>query len=604
MNNQRNLLLAILLCGLLLVGWDTGLRYFYPDYGKPAAAQQTTDAAEPKSPDDGPAIPKANSRNREGGLVDAAAIAKENAELKAELVSAERIVIEAPEIAGTINPVGARIDDITLKTHRQAEDKASGNVRIFSPAGTEAQHYAQFGWAGEGVKLPTVNSVWKADGKVLSPKTPVTLTWDNGEGAVFTTKFAIDEHYMITAQQSVANASAAPFVAHVRNGIVRTSNTSSADSYNVHSGPISAAGEGVNFDPNYDDLIEDPAKGKPEGETYWLGFTDIFWLSALIPDNGAKVNAEFRSLGNHNFAARLDYSDTTIAPGKMIARSTRLFVGAKEKAVLDQYEAGGVAKFGNAIDWGWFGWLAKPIWWLLTHLANWAGNFGVAIIAMTLLIRLALFPIAQKQFASMAAMRAIQPKMKAIQDRYKDDKQKQQQEIMELYKTEKVNPLAGCLPMLIQIPIFFALYKTLMLAIEMRHQPFMLWIRDLSAPDPLHVFNMFGLLPFDVPSLLAIGPLAILLGISMWATFRLNPPVGDPIQQQMFAFMPWVLMFVMAPFAAGLLVYWITNNVLTLAQQTYLYSRHPQLRAQAEKDVADRKQLAERDEARRKKSKT
>jgi len=276
---------------------------------------------------------------------------------------------------------------------------------------------------------------------------------------------------------------------------------------------------------------------------------------------------------------------------------TKLFAGAKEADVLDRYEEAGIEKFGLSIDWGWFRWFEKPIFALLLWLFNFFGNFGVAIIGLTVIMRALLFPIAQKQFASMAQMRAVQPKMKAIQERYKDDKQKQQQEVMALYKKEGVNPLSGCLPIFLQIPIFFALYKVLMLAIEMRHQPFVLWIKDLSATDPLHILNLFGLLPFDPPSFLGIGILAVLLGFTMWLQFKLNPAQMDPMQQQMFMIMPWVMMFIMAPFAAGLLLYWITSNVLTIGQQWFLYSKHPQLREQADKDAADKKRAEERDDA-------
>jgi YidC/Oxa1 family membrane protein insertase len=254
--------------------------------------------------------------------------------------------------------------------------------------------------------------------------------------------------------------------------------------------------------------------------------------------------------------------------------------------VLDQYEAAGVAKFGLAIDWGWFRFIAWPMWQLLIFLFGVVGNFGLAIICLTIVVRAIMFPIAQKQFASMAAMRAVQPKMKALQERHKDDKQQLQQAMAKLYKDEKINPLAGCLPIFLQIPIFFALYKVLLLAIEMRHEPFYLWIKDLSAPDPATILNLFGLLPFDPPGLLAIGIMAVILGFTMWLQFKLNPAAIDPIQQQIFMIMPWVLMFVMAPFDAGLLLYWITSNILTLGQQKYLYSRHPQLKAQAEQEAA------------------
>jgi YidC/Oxa1 family membrane protein insertase len=286
-------------------------------------------------------------------------------------------------------------------------------------------------------------------------------------------------------------------------------------------------------------------------------------------------------LGRELFRTDLLYGATTVPAGGSLTQETRLYAGAKDSQILDVYEEGGISNFGLAISWGWFGIVERPILWLLRTLNGVVGNFGLAIILLTVIIRGLMFPIAQKGFASMAAMKAVQPKMKEIQERFADDKQRQQQEIMKLYKDEKVNPLSGCLPMLIQIPVFFALYKVLVLAIEMRHEPFILWIKDLSAPDPAHFLNLFGLLPFMIPdgSFLAIGPLALLLGVTMWLTFKLNPAAMDPVQQQMFAIMPWMMMFVMAHFAAGLLLYWVTSNILTVAQQSYLYSKHPQLKA-------------------------
>jgi len=316
-------------------------------------------------------------------------------------------------------------------------------------------------------------------------------------------------------------------------------------------------------------------------------------MSVLVP--GSKATGTFRSLGNDVFRADVVYDPTIVAPGRQVSTTTRIFAGAKENTVLEGYEKQGIANFSLAIDWGYFRWFEKPIFWLLTKLFSLVGNFGLAIILLTLVVRGIMFPIAQRQFASMAAMRSVQPKMKAIQERYKDDKQKQQQEIMALYKKEGVNPLAGCLPIFLQIPVFFALYKVLILTIEMRHQPFVLWIRDLSAPDPLHILNLFGLLPFTPPAFLAIGILAVLLGVTMYLQFKLNPAPMDPVQQQVFSLMPWMMMFIMAPFAAGLLIYWITSNLLTIAQQKYLYSKHPGLKAQNEKDASDAKRAAARE---------
>ena len=354
-------------------------------------------------------------------------------------------------------------------------------------------------------------------------------------------------------------------------------------------------------DPNYYEDLAEAGSDYPAGEASWLGFTDNYWVSALIPGEGVTDKAGWRSLGDNLFNAGVTYETQTLPAGGTLTQTTQLFAGAKESVVLDQYEATGITLFGKAISWGWFEWFEKPLLWLLRTLNGLIGNFGVAIIGLTLIIRALLFPIAQKGFASMASMKAVQPKMKEIQERHKDDKQLQQQKIMQLYKDEKVNPLSGCLPMLIQIPIFFALYKVLILAIEMRHEPF-LYIRDLSAPDPATLLNLFGLLPFEVTGFLGIGVLAVLLGVTMWLTFKLNPSAMDPMQQQIFNLMPWFLMFVMAPFAAGLLIYWVTSNILTLAQQKYLYSQHPQLKAAAEKEKAEMAQKAEREKAEKSKA--
>lgn len=584
MQNQRNLLLAVLLSGLLILGWDAGMSWLYPQ----------TESAAVEGKVDTPAEVAAARHVRDGGLTDPIEIAQETADLATSLAAPGRVAIDAPEISGSINPVGARIDDVALKSHRESLEEDSGPVRLFSPQGTPAQHFAQFGWVGEGIEAPDAETAWQVQGGPLSPDSPVTMRWDNGQGQLFTIRLTVDDNYMITAEQTVANTGQGAVIVRPFALLNRTSRTASPSTWTLHSGPIGYFGNGVQFGPDYDDLDDDGVVA-PEGRAGWIGFTDIYWLTALTPQPGSDPAAEFRPLGGEHYRASLVYQPVSIAPGRQVTRTTQLFVGAKDNEVLNAYEAAGIPGFDNAIDWGWFGVIEKPILWLLKQLYDLAGNFGVAIILLTVVVRLLMFPIAQKQFASMAAMKAVQPKMKAIQERYKDDRQKQQQEIMALYKKEGVNPLAGCLPLLLQIPIFFGLYKVLMLSIEMRHKPFALWIEDLSAPDPAHVLNLFGLLPFDVPSLIAIGPLAILLGITMWLTFKLNPSAMDPMQQQIFNIMPWVLMFIMAPFAAGLLLYWITNNVLTLAQQSYLYSRNPELKAQAEKEKAEREQAAARE---------
>ncbi len=583
MNNQRNLILAIILTGLLLFGWDTGIRYFYPhaNQPKPAATQAAAPATGVKA-------------TREGGLVNAADVALEAQDLKTALASPARVPIRAAGLSGSINLAGAVLDDLTVNRHTASVEKNSGPARIFSPAGTPAQQFAQFGWVGgkdAGIVLPTAATQWSVPaGAQLTPETPVTLSWTNPTGQTFQIVFSIDKDYMITAAETVVNRGPAPVSVQPFALLNRTDKTAALDSWNIHSGPFGAFDGKVSFGPNYGDVTAS-APVTNSGQTNWLGFTDIYWMSTLIPDSSPTTSA-FRAMGNNVFRADLIYQPQIVQPGRQLTHTTRLFAGAKESNVLDRYDAAGVTNFGLAIDWGWFRWFEKPIFWLLKTLFELTSNFGVAIILLTLIVRGIMFPIAQRQFKSMAQMRAIQPKMKVLQDRYKDDKQKQQEEVMKLYKQEGVNPLAGCLPIFLQIPVFFALYKVLMVSIEMRHQPFILWIKDLSVPDPLHILNLFGLLPFTPPSFLGIGILAVLLGITMYLQFKLNPAAADPMQQQIFAIMPWMMMFIMAPFAAGLLIYWITSNLLTIAQQKYLYSRHPQLKAQAEKDAVVAKSAA------------
>lgn len=589
MENQRNIILAVLLTALVLFGWDSAVRYFYPHSDTPAERAKVEAREE-----SGETI----HRTRDGGLVGASDIALEKKDLAQALKEGGRIPVEAPGLSGSINLKGGVIDDLTINRHRETLDKDSGPVRIFSPAGTPAQHYARFGWVGSGIIAPAIDAdiEWTAPtGARLTPETPVTLTWSNETGQTFSITYAIDKDYLITVQQTVANRGEAPVIVQPFGIINRTSRTASVDTWNVHSGPIGNFGGSVSFGPDYDDVVKEGTV-EMAGRAAWTGFTDVYWMSALAPVD-SRAEGTFRSLGRNLFRTDLLYDQASVPAGKQSSRTTKLFAGAKEHNLLDRYEDAGIEKFGLSIDWGWFRWFEKPIFALLLALFRFAGNFGVAIILLTVIIRGVLFPIAQRQFSSMAQMRAVQPKMKALQERYKDDKQKQQQEIMALYKKEGVNPLAGCLPIFLQIPIFFALYKTLILAIEMRHQPFVLWIKDLSAPDPLHILNLFGLLPFEPPSFLAIGVLAVLLGFTMWLQFKLNPAAMDPMQQQIFMIMPWFMMFIMAPFAAGLLLYWITSNILTIGQQWYLYRKHPQLRAQAEKEAEDKKRAAERDKA-------
>jgi YidC/Oxa1 family membrane protein insertase len=593
-DNTRNIILAVVLSIALLFGWQFAMSRLYPEPKHPAvtAAQQT--APVPAAQPSGTAPPPKVRATREGGLQNPADIALEQKDLATELRQPTRVAIDAPEVLGSINLVGARIDDIRLKSHRETIDKDSGPVRLFSPEGTPAQQFAQFGWVGQGVKVPDAHTLWQASGGPLAPNKPVTLTWDNGAGQLFTIRFTIDARYMITAEQTVANMAGAPAIVQPYSFINRTSRTASQNSWYVHSGPIGAVGGAVDFSNDYDDVAK-AGKVSPAGQPDWIGFTDIYWFAALIPQARASTDADYLAQDPEHYRADLIYGPATVGAGQAVTRTTRLFAGAKESDVLNSYQDAGVTKFGLAIDWGWFRWFEVPIFWLLKHLYGLVGNFGVAIILLTFVIRGLMFPVANKQFASMAQMRAVQPKMKALQERYKDNKEQLSQEMAKLYREEKVNPLTGCLPIFLQIPVFFALYKTLLLSVEMRHKPFVLWIRDLSAPDPSHLLNLFGLLHFTPPSILSLGVLGLIYGITMWLTFRLNPAQMDPTQQQIMGLMPWVMMFVMSNFAAGLLLYWTTSNLISVAQQQYLYSRHPQLKAQAEKDKTDKARAAARD---------
>lgn len=572
MDNHRNLILAIVLSFLLLLGWTSAMDYLYP---QPEQALVGDRADTPSEQVAQAADGAATRHSRTGGLVDPAMRAQEVADLKTALASPDRLPIDAPRVAGSINLRGGVIDDIVLKGYNETTSKDSEPVRIFSPSGTPAQQFAQFGWVGSNLTVPGPQTLWEADGDVLTADTPVTLTHDNGEGLTFAIRYSIDDKFMVTAEQSVANSGGAPVVIQPFGLVNRTSRTASEDLWIAHSGPIGVFGDSADYDVDYDDL-DDDQRISPEGRTSWAGFTDIYWLAALVPQDDTAPETTFRALGDETYRADMIYEPSNLAAGQAYTVTSRLYAGAKESVILDSYEDAGLQKFGLAIDWGWFRWFEKPFLWLLRTIYDAVGNFGIAIICLTIIVRGAMFPIAQKGFASMASMKAIQPKMKALQEQYKDDKPKQQQEIMALYKKEKVNPVAGCLPMLLQIPVFFALYKVLYLAIEMRHRDF-LWITDLSAPDPANLANALSYVGIEVPQFLMIifglGVLGVLLGFTMWLTFKLNPSTLDPMQQKIFDIMPWILMFVMAPFAAGLLLYWVTSNILTLAQQKYLYSK-------------------------------
>ena len=557
------MILAIALSAIVLIGWTFVAGHFFPTANPPATK---IEAGKEKVVPNPAASPAADAPS---AIRDRAIVLRES----------PRVVINTPQLAGSINLKGARIDDLTLTAYRETIAKNSPPIRLLSPGGAPDAYFAGFGWAGDGVALPGPETLWTADAKELTPTSPVTLSWTNPSGQTFSIRVSIDQKYMFTIDQTVANKGAAPVALRPYALVSRVGISKDPSTWTMHTGPIGVFDGAANYKVNFKDLDGAGADGMRFAAPSWLGFSDKYWLTALAPAGGAHEDAAFRAGSGQRYQAELAGEQAILPPGKALTISQHLFAGAKEVSVLDGYEKSlNITQFDKGIDWGWFYWFERPIFWVLDHLFRLVGNFGVAIILLTLIVRGLMFPIAQKQFKSMAAMRVVQPKMKALQERHKDDKATLQQEMMKLYQAEKINPLAGCLPMFLQVPVFYALYKVLLLSIEMRHQPFVLWIRDLSAPDPLTPINLFGLLPFEPPHMLHLGILPILLGITMWLQFRLNPQPMDEAQKQVFSIMPWVLMFVMAPFAAGLQLYWVVSNTLTILQQKWLYSRHPHMK--------------------------
>lgn len=571
MNDTRNMILAVLLSALVLLGWS-----MLSDRLLPTATPQTQRAENGEL--------KPVPQPQADPTADAPTALRSRATV---LGSTPRVRIETPSLRGSLNLQGARIDDLQLVRHTQDLRPNSPPIRLLSPAGAPGAYFASFGWLGQGVQVPDANTRWQASSPVLAPGRPVTLSWTNPSGQRFELVVSVDDGYLFNVRQRVANAGSAPVALRSYGLLSRSAKSADPSSWTHHVGPMAFLNGAANYDIDWEDLNDAGAEGRRfNSDGGWLGFTDKYWLAALAPAGTGDLAASFRRSPNGGYQADYALSPTVLAPGQALTTDTRLFAGAKEKEWLDRYEEAGITKLSKSIDWGWFEWFMRPIFSLLLWLFHALGNFGLAIIALVVIVRLIMYPIFDKQFRSMAAMRTIQPKLKELQDRHKDDRTRLQQEMLELYKREKINPAAGCLPIFLQIPVFYALYKVLTVSVEMRHQPFYGWIRDLSAPDPLTPVNLFGLLPFTPPGFLAIGVLPILLGITMWLQFKLNPTPPDPIQKQIFGIMPWVMMFIMAPFAAGLQLYWVVSNILGIAQQKWLYHKYDTERVGAKAPTA------------------
>tara|TARA_B100001123_G_scaffold282681_1_gene314958 strand:- start:306 stop:1991 length:1686 start_codon:yes stop_codon:yes gene_type:complete len=546
----RNVLMAIVLSTLVLVGWATF-------FEQPVVEQQTTEKKIKKNED-----------------LSSPSIDEEVKEIKKEVTRNEiinntnRIKIENENIKGSISLQGAIIDDIIFKNYNETLN-GENKVVFLNPKNSLEEYFIETGWASGGnekIKLPLTDSIWKVKGNsTLTPNNPVTIEWDNGEGLIFTKKINLDDKFLFQITQGIKNNSNKSFQFYPYAQITRGNKPEGMKIYILHEGFLGVFGDELQ-EKDYDDIEKE--KFTTNSSKGWLGITDKYWLTAIVPEKGKEFKAEFVAKKGKYRANYIIKEAEILNPGGSITNEINTFVAAKEVAVIDGYaEQLGIEKFDLAIDWGWFYFFTKPLFFIIDYFFRLTGNFGFAIVIITALVRLIFFPLANYSFKSMAKMKILQPEMLRLKELHKDDKVKLQQEMMALYKREKVNPISGCLPVLIQIPFFFAIYKMLYVTLEMRHQPFFGWIKDLSERDPTSIFNLFGLIPWDPPTFLMIGAWPILMGISMWVQQKLNPTPPDPVQAKIFMFFPLFLTIILAPFPSGLVVYWTVNNILTIAQQ-------------------------------------
>ncbi len=582
--DTKNLLLSLALSLLVIVAWN---HYFGPPKVKPPHPAQTT-TGEPAAQHQ----PSAAEQSAPAGSAAApSAHTPQTPKVAAQLTRAEalaqspRVAIDTKSLSGSISLKGARFDDIELKKYRQTTNPHSPNITLLSPPGARNGYYIELNYVapqGVSLDLPTSNSLWKASGDRLTPSTPVTLTFDNGKGLVFKRTISVDNDYMFTVKDTVENngktaVTLYPDATNTRQGTPKTSGYSL-----VHEGFIGVIGaDDTSTEITYKKIAKEtgdkkvlPEQGYAKGG--WIGFTSKYWATTVIPDPSEPYQGWFREFPGAVPQYQTDAfgEAKTIQPGASLKLTTRVFAGAKVSTILSHYQkAQKISKFDMLIDWGWFWFITKPMFWLMLYIYKLVGNFGVTILILTLLIRASFFPLANKSYLSMARMKELQPKIKALQELYPDDKMKQQQEQMELFKREKLNPVSGCLPMLLQVPVFFALYKVLFVAIEMRHAPFFGWIKDLSAPDPTNVFTLFGLVHWDPTHLpvfghfLHLGIWPLIMGVSLWLQMKMNPEPTDPVQKTMFAWMPVIFTFMLGSFPAGLVIYYTWSNLLSAAQQ-------------------------------------
>jgi YidC/Oxa1 family membrane protein insertase len=592
--NNRNFILAIVLSIGVLFGWQY---FFVPKHppqqppGQQTAEQQQQQQQQPQQPQK-PAEPGPPQPRAEGGAPAPAGTAVQPGAAPAAtetrdeaLASSPRVAIDSPGIKGSINLKGGRIDDVVLKKYRETVDPSSPNVVLLSPAGSPHPYYVEHGWVAETGKdtaVPGPDTVWKAESKgPLTVSTSVTLSYDNGKGLAFTRSIAIDDNFMFTVTDAVANSGSEPVTLYPYALVSRLGVPVTQSYYILHEGLIGVV-DGSLEQITYKKAVADPPPVK--AKSGWLGITDKYWAAVVVPEQGKDFEAHLAgtpgTAGAEHFQSDYLMGAVSVPAGGKAETKGYAFAGAKEVNLVDSYATKfAIPKFDLLIDWGWFYFLTRPMFYALDFFYKLVGNFGVAILIVTLVIKLVLFPLANKSYVSMSKMKKLQPEMVRIKERFGDDRMRQQQAMMDLYKKEKVNPASGCLPILVQIPVFFALYKVLFVTIEMRHAPFFGWIKDLSAPDPTSVFNLFGLLPFDpatvpvVGHFLMLGAWPLIMGVTMWFQMKLNPAPPDPIQAKVFAWMPIFFTFLLAGFPAGLVIYWAWNNLLSVIQQSVIMSK-------------------------------
>ena len=602
MSDQKNLLLAIVASVMIMVSFQ----YFWerpkveaerarqqeaatttaqdrdqPQAPRTAPGQTPAPAAQPQQQPDTrlPSPPRATPGAPASQAMAPGGPVRPSAGL---VIRGLRVTLETPLLRGSVALKGGRIDDIVLKTYRQTTDPNSDPIRLLAPSGSAEAYYAAHGWIGgnKSVPLPGLDTLWKTSGRRLGPGAPLRLTWDNGQGLRFTRTIAVDENYMFTVTQRVDNRGSKAVTLTPYGLINRTGTPETTGFYILHEGPLGVFNE-VLEELDYSDLV-DAGQIDKASRGGWIGITDKYWLAALVPDQKAKMTARFRHWTSKDKLDKYQVEfvgvPLTIAPGGNAAAKSYVFAGAKKLNLLNQYsEKLGIALFDRAIDFGWLYFLTKPFFYVLDFFFKFLGNFGLAILAVTVIVKILFFPLANKSYRSMSEMKKLQPKVMEMKERFGDDKQKLSAETMALYKREKVNPAASCLPIIIQIPVFFALYKVLFISIEMRHAPFYGWIQDLSARDPTSIINLFGLLPFGVPAMIpdfiSIGIWPLIMGVSMFLQMKLNPAPPDPVQAKIFMLMPIFFTFIMAPFPAGLVIYWAWNNALSMTQQYIIMKR-------------------------------